>query len=114
MKAGSLLLATPAGDIFRRGDPTNVRRRQSRGGAKRAVHVKRDLIQAAQRREEDVRGEMSAVKENGRVGDLSCSSEAQELHSVSIVDAKCQSLLSARHKTAVSYRNCFRRINQKL
>lgn len=63
MKAGALLLTTPAGAICRCRVPANVRRRRSQGG-KRVENVKRDLIQAAQRREGDERVEKSAVTDN--------------------------------------------------
>lgn len=41
MKAGALLLTTPAGAICRCRVPANVRRRRSQGGEKRVVNVKR-------------------------------------------------------------------------
>lgn len=66
MKAGALLLATPAGAICRCRVPANVRRRRSQGGEKRVENVKRDLIQAAQRRGEDEGVEKSAVTDNGQ------------------------------------------------
>lgn len=66
MKAGSLLLTIPAGAICRCRVPANVRWRRSQGGEKRGENMKRYLIQATQRREEDERVEKSAVTDNGQ------------------------------------------------
>lgn len=74
MKAGSLLLTASAGAICRCRVPANVRGRRGKGGEKRGENVKRFDTGHRRRRAKDERGEKSAVKENGQVGDGSCSS----------------------------------------